>query len=82
MSAVLQIVGALSVLAAFVGVQLDALRPSSCPSLVLNLGGSALLAVLALLDGQWGFLLLEACWAAVSAYGLAGRIITRESFAR
>lgn len=82
MSALLQVTGALSVLAAFIGVQLGLLRPSSGPSLLLNLGGSTLLAVLALLDEQWGFLLLEACWAAVSAYGLGSWIIARESVAR
>jgi hypothetical protein len=38
--------------------------------LLLNLVGSAVLAVLAAHERQAGFLLLEACWAAISAWGL------------
>jgi hypothetical protein len=37
---------------------------------VLNLLGSATLAVLAWYGRQWGFLLLEAVWALVSGWGL------------
>jgi hypothetical protein len=36
----------------------------------VNFVGSAILAVLALLARQWGFLLLEGVWALVSANGL------------
>ena len=38
--------------------------------MLLNLLGSAVLTVLAWHEEQWGFLLLEAVWAAVSAWGL------------
>jgi hypothetical protein len=77
MSAYLQIAGALGVLSAFILVQLDIVRPTSYPSLVLNLAGSATLAVLALLDRQWGFLLLEGSWAVVSAWSLRGRLLRK-----
>jgi hypothetical protein len=71
---VLQVVGALLILAAFVAAQFRLLDAQSYPYLVLNLVGSALLAVLAYVEQQWGFLLLESVWALVSAWGLARRL--------
>jgi hypothetical protein len=67
---VIQIVGALLILAAFTAVQRDRMRPDSRLYLALNLVGSAILAVLALAAAQWGFVLLEGVWAIVSAWGL------------
>jgi hypothetical protein len=39
----------------------------------LNLVGSMLLAVLAAIESQWGFVLLEASWGLVAAWGLVNR---------
>jgi hypothetical protein len=71
MSGLLQIAGALVILCAFVAVQSGRAQPSSRIALSMNLVGSALLAALALGARQWGFLLLEGAWAAVSAVSLA-----------
>jgi len=68
---VVQIVGALLILAAFTAVQLERMRPDSRLYLALNLAGSAILAVLAVIGQQWGFVLLEGVWAIISAWGLA-----------
>jgi len=50
------------------------MRPNSQLYLALNLVGSVVLAVLAWVESQWGFLLLEGVWAVVSAWGLAGSL--------
>lgn len=75
MSGLLQIAGALIILCAFVAVQSGRAQPSSRIALSMNLVGSALLAALALGGRQWGFLLLEGAWAAVSAVSLRRTIL-------
>ena len=50
------------------------MRPETRLYLVLNLVGSAILAVLAAYEVQWGFLLLEVCWAIVSAFSLVQQL--------
>jgi hypothetical protein len=73
MAAVLQIIGAVLILVPFAWSQLRGMSTTSALYLWLNLAGSGLLAVLALIGEQWGFLLLEGCWAAVAAWSLAAR---------
>jgi hypothetical protein len=67
---VVQVVGALLILAAYAAAQFGALNQRSRVYLVLNLIGSALLTLLAWREEQWGFLLLEGVWALVSLWGL------------
>jgi hypothetical protein len=74
---IVQLLASLLVLAAFLAGQRGALQPTSRRYLALNLAGSAVLAVLAALGRQWGFLLLESVWAAVSAHGLARHLSAR-----
>jgi len=71
MDQLVQVAGSLLILVAFVAAQRGALSTRSPVYLVLNLVGSAVLAVLAFVERQWGFLLLESCWAVVSAWTLA-----------
>ncbi|MGI9020059.1 MAG: CBU_0592 family membrane protein [Solirubrobacterales bacterium] len=70
MTSVVQVAGALLILAAFGAQQTGRLRADSRVYLVLNLVGAAILAALAWYDEQWGFLLLEGVWTLVSAWSL------------
>ena len=70
MDQLVQIVGALLILVAYAAAQFGAMSQHSRTYLALNLVGSAVLAVLAFYEELWGFLLLEAVWAAVSLWGL------------
>jgi len=74
MDQLIQIVGALLILAAFAAVQFDRMHPDSRLYLALNLVGSAILFVLAIVAAQWGFVLLEGVWAIVSAWGLTSAL--------
>jgi hypothetical protein len=74
---VLQIFGAVLILIAYILGQLRLLDPKSYVYLALNLIGSAVLAVLAAIGRDWGFLLLEGVWAAVTLISLCGRLAHR-----
>ncbi|MGH2533500.1 MAG: CBU_0592 family membrane protein [Thermomicrobiales bacterium] len=70
MEQVLQVIGALMLLAGFALAQFHVLDQRSTTYLVLNFVGSTLLAVLAYIERQWGFFLLEGVWSIVSIWGL------------
>jgi hypothetical protein len=77
MLVIVQVLGALLILAPFAAHQLGRLGTDARVYLWPNLIGSAALAVLAGIAGQWGFLLLEAAWAAVAARSIIyGRVTT------
>ena len=78
MSQVVQIVGAVAILVAFIAAQLGAFDVRSRPYLWLNFLGAFVLGIVAWHERQYGFLLLEIVWTIVSAWGL----VTRERGAR
>ena len=71
---VLQIVGALLILAGFILSQRNLLEMNSYLFLILNLVGAAILTVLAFQAQRWGFVLLEGVWALVALVGLILRL--------
>jgi len=76
---VVSVLGSLAILAAYAASQFRRLAPSSLTYLVLNAAGSAVLAVVAIVEQQWGFLLLEGVWALVSLWSLLKLATGRES---
>lgn len=69
---IIEIIGSLLILSAFAATQARRLDPHSITYLVLNVAGSAVLAVIAAIHLSWGFLLLEGTWAIVSTVSLIG----------
>jgi hypothetical protein len=70
MDQAVQIIGAVLILAAFVLAQQRRMTTDSVVYLALNAGGAGLLAVVAVLDRDIGFTLLETTWTVVSTAGL------------
>jgi hypothetical protein len=70
MDQVLQVAGALLILAAFFALQRRWLVSHSLFYISLNLIGSAILTVAAAIGSDWGFLLLQGVWAIVSGWSL------------
>jgi hypothetical protein len=66
---VLSVIGAILILAAYGAVQMRWLTAGFTFSLV-NLAGSLILAVVAVVEEQIGFALLEGVWAAISIAAL------------
>lgn len=64
------VVGSLLILAAYAANQFRWIDPARISYTVLNLVGSAVLTVIAIVESQWGFLLLEGVWAMVSLIAL------------
>lgn len=73
MDQIVQVLGSLLILVAFVAAQRRRLSTDSRSYLWLNFIGSTILAVLAAHDRQVGFLLLEFCWAVVAGGSLVNQ---------
>ena len=70
---IVSVLGSLLVLLAYVANQFGWLRATGLGYAFANIAGSGILAVIAALEEQWGFLLLEGAWASVSLVAVVGR---------
>src|SRR5215211_3343938 len=68
------VLGSLLVLVAYVASQFGYLSAKGLAYAFANIAGSGILAVIAALEEQWGFLLLEGAWASVSLLAAVGRM--------
>jgi hypothetical protein len=76
MRQVVSVIGAILILLPFAASQLGRMRTTSFSYQVLNLVGSAALTAVAVLERQYGFILLEGTWAVMSLVGLT-RVLRR-----
>lgn len=75
MELTLQFIGALGILVPFAMMQFRRTTAHSWLYLSLNLVGSAILTWLALIESQWGFVILQGVWALAALMGLVHRAI-------
>ena len=67
---VISVLGALAILGAYAANLFGWVNPSYLSYSVANFLGSAVLTVIAVIDQQIGFILLEGTWALVSLWGI------------
>lgn len=68
------LVGSICILAAYAANQRGSIGPAHISYASLNLFGSGTLAIIAVIEEQWGFLLLEGVWALISLWAF-GRLL-------
>jgi hypothetical protein len=67
---VVSVLGALAILGAYTANQFSLIGPSNLSYSVMNFVGSVVLTAIAVVEVQWGFILLEGVWAIVSLWGI------------
>jgi hypothetical protein len=70
MRQIVSVIGALLILAPFAASQLGRLKTSTLSYQLMNLVGAGILTAIAVLESQYGFILLEGVWTLMSLIGL------------
>ena len=78
MTQVISIIGSIIILSAYGAGQAKLMSTSSLLYAVLNLIGSGILAVIAVIESQWGFLLVEGVWSLISLASVVNILRTRK----
>ena len=68
---VISILGAITILAAYAANQYGRVRATSLAYTAANAVGAGILTVVAAVESQWGFLLLEGVWCLLAAVATA-----------
>jgi hypothetical protein len=80
---IVQITGSLLILAAFIASLFGRAKTDGYPYLIVNAVGSGVLACTAIVNLEWGFILLEGVWSLVSIVSIVrkarGRSAARAS---
>jgi hypothetical protein len=74
MRQIVSVLGAVLILLPFAASQVGRMKTTSLAYQLLNLIGSGALTMVAVLERQYGFILLEGSWAAMSLVGLARQL--------
>lgn len=74
MRQIVSVLGAVLILLPFAATQVDRMKTTSLAYQLPNLIGSGALTVIAVLERQYGFILLEGTWAVMSLVGLARQL--------
>lgn len=67
---VISILGAIAILGAFAADQFRWIKPSQLSYALANFAGAAILTVVAVVDRQAGFVVLQGAWTLISAWGI------------
>ena len=74
MRQIVSVLGAVLILLPFAASQVGRMKTTSLAYQLLNLIGSGALTMVAVMERQYGFILLEGSWAAMSLVGLARQL--------
>ncbi|MEY4504485.1 MAG: hypothetical protein RL154_779 [Pseudomonadota bacterium] len=74
---VISLLGAMLCLIPFAAVQLNKLKSDDYSYIIMNFFGGSILATVAVIQIEYGFILMECVWATVSFYSLSKKFLKK-----